>query len=187
MRRKGITYDTGVFPAGRNSRPGFDSGQVRREMDVIARSLRCDAVRVTGGDLDRLSTAARYAADAGLEVWFSPQPCELAPEQMRVLFNDASRRAQDLRDSSRTEVALVLGCGPALAYLAAYAAPGFKLVCPGDSQGHQATTCISAYPCAPGEKMIIITVPCAAAYMNEAHNSWAVQDGGTIDPYGYCH
>jgi hypothetical protein len=83
--------------------------------------------------------------------------------------------------------ATAYGCGPALAYLAAYSAPGFKLVCPGDSQGHQATTCISAYPCAPGQKMIVITVPCAAAYMNEAHNSWAVQDGGTIDPYGYCH
>ncbi|HUO48035.1 MAG TPA: hypothetical protein VMU09_04300 [Acidimicrobiales bacterium] len=83
--------------------------------------------------------------------------------------------------------ATAYGCGPALAYLAAYSAPGFQLVCPGDSQGHQATTCISSYPCAPGQKMIIITVPCAAAYMNEAHNSWAVQDGGTIDPYGYCH
>jgi len=83
--------------------------------------------------------------------------------------------------------ATAYGCGPALAYLAAYAAPGFQLVCPGDSQGHQATTCISSYPCAPGQKMIIITVPCPAAYMNEAHNSWAIQDGGTIDPYGYCH
>lgn len=110
MRRKGITYDTGVFPAGRNSRPGFDSGQARRDMEVIARDLRCDAVRVTGGDLDRLSVAARHAVDAGLEVWFSPQPCELSPEQMRVLFGDASRRARDLRDSSDTEVVLVLGC-----------------------------------------------------------------------------
>ncbi|HXX89001.1 MAG TPA: hypothetical protein VEI83_02100 [Acidimicrobiales bacterium] len=82
--------------------------------------------------------------------------------------------------------ATAYGCGPALAYLTAYAAPGFQLVCPGDSQGHQATTCISSYPCAPGQKMIIITDPCPAAYMNEAHNSWAVQDGGSIDPYGYC-
>jgi hypothetical protein len=82
--------------------------------------------------------------------------------------------------------ATAYGCGPALAYLAAYSAPGFQLVCPGDSQGHQATTCISSYPCAPGQKMIIITDPCPAAYMNEAHNSWAVQYGGAIDPYGYC-
>ena len=79
-------------------------------MDVIARGLRCDAVRIIGGDLDRLSVAARHAVDAGLEVWFSPQPCELGPEPMRVLFGEASRRAQDLRGSSGTEVVLVLGC-----------------------------------------------------------------------------
>ena len=32
-------------------------------------------------------------------------------------------------------------------------------------------------------------VPCAAAYMNEAHNSWIVSGlrSGAIDPYGYCH
>ena len=110
MRRKGITYDTGTFPAGRDSRPGFDPGHVRRDMSVIAGELRCDAVRVTGGDLDRLSVAAQHAADAGLEVWFSPQPCELSPQQMRELFGDASHRVQDLRDIQGTEVVLVLGC-----------------------------------------------------------------------------
>ncbi len=110
MRRKGITYDTGTFPGGRTSRPDFDSGQARREMDVIAADLQCDAVRITGGDLDRLSVAARHAADAGLEVWFSPQPCELGRGQMQLLFDDASRRAGELQDSSGTEVVLVLGC-----------------------------------------------------------------------------
>ncbi len=82
--------------------------------------------------------------------------------------------------------ATAYGCGPALAYLAAYAAPGFALVCPGDAQGHQATTCDGEDPCAPGQKMIVIADPCPAAYMNEAHNSWAIQYGGAIDPYGYC-
>ena len=110
MRRKGISYDTGTCPGGRNSRPGFDAGQIRREMEVIAAELRCDAVRITGGDLDRLSIAARHAADAGLEVWFSPQPCELGMAQMRLMFDDASRRAQQLQDSSGAGVVLVLGC-----------------------------------------------------------------------------
>jgi hypothetical protein len=63
--------------------------------------------------------------------------------------------------------------------------------------GHQAVTCISESPCAPGQWLVGITVPCAAAYMNEAHNSWVldhdetgsrIPDGSTaIDPYGYCH
>jgi hypothetical protein len=78
------------------------------------------------------------------------------------------------------------GCGPALAYMAAYAAPGFQLICPGDAQGHQATTCINSYPCAPGQKMILIADPCPAAYMNESSNSLAIQFGGVIDPYGAC-
>jgi hypothetical protein len=78
------------------------------------------------------------------------------------------------------------GCEAALTYLTAYAAPGFQLVCPGYAGGHQAATCFSESPCVPGQKMIVIADPCPAAYMNEAHNSWAIQDGGTIDPYGYC-
>lgn len=78
------------------------------------------------------------------------------------------------------------GCGPALAYLAAYAAPGFQLVCPGNAQGHQATTCFGTDPCAPGQGLIIISDPCPAAYMNEAANSWAILHGGVIDPFGAC-
>jgi hypothetical protein len=78
------------------------------------------------------------------------------------------------------------GCKPALVYLALYAAPGYRFVCPGDAQGHQATTCDGSYPCVPGQRLIIIADPCPAAYMNEASNSWAVLDGGEIDPYGAC-
>jgi hypothetical protein len=87
--------------------------------------------------------------------------------------------------------ATAFGCGPALAYLHAYAMPGFQLTCPGSAQGHQATTCYGgstgAYPCGPYQKMIVIADPCPAAYMNEAHNSWVIMGYGSgIDPYGYC-
>jgi hypothetical protein len=59
-------------------------------------------------------------------------------------------------------------------------------MCPGYAQGHQATTCIGADPCSPGQRLIIIADPCPAAYMNEASNSWAVLVGGVIDPFGSC-
>ena len=49
MRGKGINYDTGFSPGGRNSREHFDAGIVRGEMRVIARELRCTAVRISGG------------------------------------------------------------------------------------------------------------------------------------------
>jgi len=80
------------------------------------------------------------------------------------------------------------GCGPALAYLGAYAEPTFTLICPGYAQGHQATTCMNSAPCLPGQRMIIIADPCPAAYMNEAANSWTIahDTGGVIDPYGAC-
>lgn len=81
------------------------------------------------------------------------------------------------------------GCGPALAYLAAHSAPGFHFECPGYSLGHQAMTCIDIPGVCAGEKLIVISVPCRAAYMNEASNSWSVQglSNAPIDPYGYCH
>lgn len=88
------------------------------------------------------------------------------------------------------------GCAAALAYLRAYAAPGFSLSCPGDALGHEGMSCYSEAPCAPGQRLIAIADPCPAAYMNEAHNSWVLvyevdgtppPDGNTsLDPYGEC-
>jgi hypothetical protein len=79
MRARGINYDTGTFPGDQLTRKAFDPGAVRQEMAVIADDLHCDAVRVSGRNVERLSVAARHAADAGLEVWFSPFPVDLPP------------------------------------------------------------------------------------------------------------
>jgi hypothetical protein len=86
--------------------------------------------------------------------------------------------------------ATLWGCVAALAYLTAYAAPGFDLECPADAQGHQATTtCISEHARCDSGRFIEIADPCPAAYMNEASNSWLVLglSDAPIDPYGYCH
>ena len=79
MRARGINYDTGTFPGNSLTRKPFDSQAVRREMAVIAEDLHCDAVRISGREPERLTVAARHAADAGLEVWFSPFPVDLDP------------------------------------------------------------------------------------------------------------
>jgi hypothetical protein len=80
------------------------------------------------------------------------------------------------------------GCGAALAYLQAHAAPGFKFECPGWADGEQAMTCINMAGICPGTMIITISTPCAAAYMNEASNSWVLtgKSDARIDPYGYC-
>jgi hypothetical protein len=109
MRGKGINYDTGFSPAGHLSRPVFDPGQVEREMRVIAEDLHCTAVRISGGDPERLSVAARLAAAAGLEVWFAPFPCELSPEENLALLADCAGRAERLRETG-AEVVFVAGC-----------------------------------------------------------------------------
>ena len=81
------------------------------------------------------------------------------------------------------------GCASAIAYLDAHAAPGYTIECPGYAEGHQAMTCDNVAGVCSGTKVIAIAVPCPAAYMNEASNSWVI-DGDShapIDPYGYCH
>jgi len=94
------------------------------------------------------------------------------------------------------------GCTAALAYLQAYAAPGFALDCPGYALGHEAMTCLHGTPqypdaCTNGPT-IAISDACPQAYMNEAANSWNLtgqlsteqQKFGAsysdIDPFGAC-
>jgi hypothetical protein len=85
--------------------------------------------------------------------------------------------------------ATAYGCNAALAYLTAYAAPGFWLVCPGIARGHQAmTACQSGTSACSDLRIIVIADPCPAAYMNEASNSWALMGASDapVDPYGAC-
>lgn len=97
MRAKGISYDTGFVSGEEISRERFDPNVVRRELGIIRDDLHCTAVRVIGGDPERLELAATYAADLGLEVWFSPYPLELTTDQMLALFADCAERAERLR------------------------------------------------------------------------------------------
>ncbi|GAA0238254.1 hypothetical protein [Cryptosporangium japonicum] len=108
MRAKGITYDTGFVrgTAPRTDRWSLDD--VTRDLLAIRDELHCDAVRITGGDPDRIDAAARIAASAGLEVWYSPYPLELTHEQILTLFADCAERAEKLR-SGGAEVVFVTG------------------------------------------------------------------------------
>ena len=109
MRARGINYDTGTFPGNSLTRKTFDSQAVRREMAVIAEDLNCDAVRISGREPERLTVAARHAADAGLEVWFSPFPVDLDPVQALALFADCAERAEAVRQAG-ADVMFVTGC-----------------------------------------------------------------------------
>ena len=108
MRANGINYDTGFINKGVSSREPFDIAVVTRELQIIRDDLHCTAVRVTGGDPERLQIAADIAADLGLEVWFSPFTCDLTYEEMLDLLADCAERAERLRRQG-TEVVLVIG------------------------------------------------------------------------------
>ncbi|MGW6209240.1 hypothetical protein ACWF9B_37055 [Streptomyces sp. NPDC055089] len=108
MRTFGITYDTGFSTAGTSTREPFDPAVVRREMRIIRDELGCDAVRVTGGDRDRLETAARCAADAQLAVWYSPFTNGLTVGELLDFLADSAERAERLR-SEGAEVVFLTG------------------------------------------------------------------------------
>ncbi|MFB6505140.1 MULTISPECIES: hypothetical protein [unclassified Streptomyces] len=108
MRARGISYDTGFVHGGTVGHSAFDPELVGRELRVIRDDLHCDAVRIMGGDPDRIEIAAGLAADLGLEVWFSPYPLELTTDQMLSLFADCAERAERLRRRG-AEVVFVTG------------------------------------------------------------------------------
>src|SRR5690349_3823757 len=97
MKTTGINFDTGFLNRGTTTREPFDPDVVRREMWIIRDDLHCTAVRITGGDVDRLEIAARHAADAGLEVWFCPFTNGLTQEELLALLADCAERAERLR------------------------------------------------------------------------------------------
>ncbi|WP_174186154.1 hypothetical protein [Nocardia barduliensis] len=108
MRARGINYETGFLRGGRFSRAAFEPRIVARELQLIRDDLHCDAVRIIGGDPERLELAAACAADLGLEIWFSPYPLESTVDEMLALFADCAERAERIRRRG-AEVVFVTG------------------------------------------------------------------------------
>jgi hypothetical protein len=110
MRSIGVNYDTGLRYDGRDTHERFDAETARADLAVIASELHAPAVRVSGNDPDRLVVAGEAALAAGLDLWFSPVPMDLEPDEFIAFLTDCAARAEALRQSGRGEVVLVLGC-----------------------------------------------------------------------------
>jgi hypothetical protein len=108
MRGKGISYSIGAFHPGAAASEPFDPALVARELRIIHDDLHCTAVRVIGGDPDRLELAATLAAAAGLEVWFCPFTLDWTTEELLVLLSECAARAERLRRGG-AEVVFVTG------------------------------------------------------------------------------
>jgi hypothetical protein len=110
MLALGVNYDTGLSYDGRSTRNHFAEDRVRDELGIIADELHAPAVRVSGNDPDRLTIAGSAALEAGLDLWFSPIPMDLAPDEFIAFLADCATRAEVLRKDHEQEVVLVLGC-----------------------------------------------------------------------------
>ena len=108
MRIKGIVYDTGFINRGVTTKEKFDTNIIKKEMHVIKNDLHCNAIRITGGDADRLETVAKLAAAEGLEVWYCPFTCELTIDELTCFLIDASERAERIRNSG-AEMVFITG------------------------------------------------------------------------------
>src|SRR4051794_12248209 len=101
MNRKGINYDTGIPTTyGALTRETFDPPIVRREIEIIKNDLHCTAIRISGERIDRLSVAADYALQQGLEVWFSPSLQNATPSDTLTYLAEAAQAAEKLRQPS---------------------------------------------------------------------------------------
>jgi hypothetical protein len=69
----GIHYDVGTTTLdGGTTRSSLSEETMEREIDDIGTGLHANAVRVTGGDVERIRIAARIAVRTGLEPWLTP-------------------------------------------------------------------------------------------------------------------
>jgi len=112
---RGVHYDVGHQYAAApgqgpgTSRPRFGRAGVAADMATIAGRLHANAVRIAGTDLSRLTVAAGLAVEAGLAVWFSPHPGDLARDDIVGYLAEAARTAEELRAGGGS-VVMVAGC-----------------------------------------------------------------------------
>ncbi|WP_067931630.1 hypothetical protein [Alicyclobacillus kakegawensis] len=110
MRIRGVTYDVGTpVINGGLTRETLPLDLVEQEMQVIAKELHCNAVRITGQDIERLKLAAGAACRHGLEVWFSPSVHNANEQETFQNMLEAASACEDLRKVG-SQVVLVLGC-----------------------------------------------------------------------------
>lgn len=108
MKLKGVCYDSGSYMAF-NWRPDFVIATVRRELEIIKKDLHCNAARITGSDIGRLTTSGRAALEQGLEVWFSPTIWDKAQDATLAHIVKAAEEAEKLNQEYPDKVVFVVG------------------------------------------------------------------------------
>lgn len=111
MDRRGVGYDAGCGWVP-NGRPDYAPALAHRELEIIKTGLHCNAVRIRGRDIGRLTAVAKDALRQGLEVWFSPELWNKSPDTTLRYITRAAAAAEELR--ARWPGQLVFSVGNAL-------------------------------------------------------------------------
>lgn len=100
VKYKGINYDTGTRTiTGGLTREYFDPLVTAREIHIIKNELHCNAIRITGIFIERITKASEIALHAGLAVFFSPfLPYENQENTLQFMV-DGATAAEALRQN----------------------------------------------------------------------------------------
>ncbi|HEY4786143.1 MAG TPA: hypothetical protein VIH57_08835, partial [Bacteroidales bacterium] len=110
MKYKGINYDIGTyFNKEHSSRELFDMDIVRQEIGIIKNELKCNAIRISGQETDRLFKASEIALELGLTVFFSPAKVDATMSETLEYLSLCSASAEKLR-TKYGKVIFVVGC-----------------------------------------------------------------------------
>jgi hypothetical protein len=98
MRLRGVNYDVGRVLDGMNWRPAFDPLEAHRELEIIRDDLHCNAVRICGEDIARLTRSPRTRSAWG---WTSGSPPNCGTTTCRRRSTTSPRRHGKPRASAR--------------------------------------------------------------------------------------
>ncbi|MDR3573416.1 MAG: hypothetical protein P4L50_06135 [Anaerolineaceae bacterium] len=108
MKIKGVSYNVGRVMAG-NWRPVFDAQVIQRELEIIKNDLHCNAVRICGLDIQRLSTAAEMALKLDLQVWLSPEMWDKSRPETLAHIRKAALTAEKLNQKWPGQMVFLVG------------------------------------------------------------------------------
>ncbi|KLU60498.1 hypothetical protein CEB3_c33490 [Peptococcaceae bacterium CEB3] len=109
IEHRGVNYDVGTV-MGVNWRPDYHPQTTERELEIIKNDLHCNAVGISGKDINRVVVTAEAALSLGLEAWLNPSDwTNKPPEPTLAYITEAAKAAQPLHERYPGKVVLSVG------------------------------------------------------------------------------
>ena len=114
MKIKGMNYDIGIqfafgVPESCNNR--FNPEQMKTDFAIIKNDLGCNAIRLSGTNVDEMVTGTELVLQAGLDCWVSPHYIDAPIEVVEKETQECAARVEALRQKyPDNEVVFMYGC-----------------------------------------------------------------------------